>query len=440
VDGTYLLFINQKQATRFSQSCNCYIYPFNLKENTNMAEINTPETDLTGKKILIIKILMVILFVSLAGILVLNLFFKEGSGGRLGGSSVPKEFLVAYRPANFKVDLDEREAIVVLSNPEKYPEAFDKLVFQMNAALIRHVGNRMGLTATQIEAMLVTYRNNFHTQLKDWYFRDFIAAVDTTSHLYQSWYENQAHNAVEKIHIVASKYTCFLMQQLLSEVLQTEAGKFYAKGTTPEDPCGIALTEALQPMMRELEERAAIDDFGRSKGMLEEKVSRVIAELATFEQRDKKGLSQQLQTRFLGMSVSSTDIEISALSIIKTGFKLDQQFELNLNEQSRVVNIVLGEPVVLSHEVYPKIEKMDIGWMRELENMDLNRNINLLREEFRREAIQEDQVLEQAKQQAIELLNTMFLPLIQAFDSRFTLKITFAQPLELKATPKILND
>ena len=193
-------------------------------------------------------------------------------------------------------------------------------------------------------------------------------------------------------------------------------------------------------MIKELEERAAIEDFGRSKGMLEEKVSRVIAELATFEQRDKKGLSQQLQTRFLGFSVSSTAIEISALSIIKAGFKLDQQFELTLNEQSKVVNIVLGEPVILSHEVYPKIDKMDIGWMRELENLDLNRNINLLREEFRREAIQDDAVLDQAKQHAIELLNTMFLPLVQAFDSRFTLKITFRQPLDLSADSKLLND
>lgn len=404
-----------------------------------MAEINAPESDLSGKKVLLIKVLLIVLFISLVGIVLLNLFSGDESGsGR--GSGAPKEFQVNYRPANFAVNLDEREAIAILSNPGKYPEAFDKLVFQMNAALIRHVASRMGLQPEQTEAMLVTYRSDFHNQIKDWYYRDFIAAIDTTSSVYQSWYENHADNAVEKIHIIASKYTCFLIQQLLSEVLNTEAGKFYARGTKAEDPCGIALTEALQPMIKELEERAAIEDFGRSKGMLEEKVSRVIAELATFEQRDKKGLSQQLQTRFLGFSVSSTAIEISALSIIKAGFKLDQQFELTLNEQSKVVNIVLGEPVILSHEVYPKIDKMDIGWMRELENLDLNRNINLLREEFRREAIQDDAVLDQAKQHAIELLNTMFLPLVQAFDSRFTLKITFRQPLDLSADSKLLND
>jgi hypothetical protein len=398
-----------------------------------MAENSSSGLIPENRKILLIKILLVVLLVTLIGIFLLD-FFAGGENPITGAGNIPKEFQVTYRPVNFKVNLDKQEAIAILSNPEKFPDEFDKLVYQINVALIRHVAKRMTLDENMQEGMIQSYRNNFHTELKKWYYRDFIAAKDTTSSLYQNWYENESSNAVEKIHIITSKYTCFLIQQVLSEALKTNSGRFYGKGAQVEDPCGIALTEALQPMMKELEERAAIEDFGRSKGLLEEKVSRVIAELATYEQRDKKGLSQQLQTRFLGMAVSTTDVQISAISIIKAGFKLDEYFHLELNERSKVVNLSLSEPVVLSHEVYPKIEKMDIGWMRELQSIDMNRNINLLREEFRREAIQEDQVLEKAKSQAVELLNTMFLPLIQAFDPKFTLKINFEQKTGISDT------
>lgn len=397
-----------------------------------MAENNGAGLIPESKKILLIKILLVVLIISLVGIFLLD-FFAAGENP-INSGNIPKEFQITYQPANFKVKLDKQEAIAILSNPEKFPEEFDNLVAQMNTSLIRHVAKRMNLDEERQEAMIQSYRNNFHGDLKKWYYRDFIAAKDTTSVLYQNWYENESLNAVEKIHVIASKYTCFLIQQILSEVLQTSSGRYYAKGARVEDPCGIALTEALQPMMKELEERAAIEDFGKSKGLLEEKVSRVIAELATYEQRDKKGLSQQLQTRFLGMAVSTTDVQISAISIIKAGFKLDEYFHLEFNERSKVVNLSLSEPVVLSHEVYPKIDKMDIGWMRELQSIDLNRNINLLREEFRREAIEEDQILHKAKSQVIELLNTMFLPLVQAFDPSFTLKISFEQKTDLPLT------
>ena len=88
-----------------------------------------------------------------------------------------------------------------------------------------------------------------------------------------------------------------------------------------DTPCGVAVTEALRPMLKTLEDRAAIEDFGRSRGLLQEKIERVIAELATLEIRDKKGINKQLQTKIWGFSVSSSDIEISAISVLKVGFK-----------------------------------------------------------------------------------------------------------------------
>jgi hypothetical protein len=157
-------------------------------------------------------------------------------------------------------------------------------------------------------------------------------------------------------------------------------------------------------------------------------VEKVIAELATYEVRDKKGLSKQMKTKVLGLSVSSTEVEITAISIAKIGFRLDTYSKVQLDPRTKVVSITLPEPRILSHEVYPRFEKLDIGWMREVNSADFNRAINLLREEFRRDIATSD-AYDKSKTQARELLETMFGPLVQSFGKGFQLRVTF-QPDE----------
>jgi len=84
----------------------------------------------------------------------------------------------------------------------------------------------------------------------------------------------------------------------------------------------------------------------------------------------------------------------------------------------------LTEPTILSHEVYPNIEKLDIGWMRELSNDDFNKNFNILRREFRREAIQ-SQVFDKAKTQADELMQMMLDPIVKTIGRDYQVKVRF---------------
>ena len=54
------------------------------------------------------------------------------------------------------------------------------------------------------------------------------------------------------------------------------------------------MTEGLRPMIKRMQEKAAIADFSRSKGLMEERVEKAIAELATMEVRDKKWAKQKI--------------------------------------------------------------------------------------------------------------------------------------------------
>jgi hypothetical protein len=362
-----------------------------------------------------------IIFAIAVGLIGLFLFqYLRGAGSN---THIPKEVQIKYVPAEFDYEIDEDMALAVLSNPYRYSREFDELIRSFNIAMVKHVANRMDLSDS-LKAKVVDAYDEHHEYIKKLMFNDFVALKDSSAVLYESWYASELTNTVDILYEVASKYTCFIINQILATLLKTEEGKIYVKGDKVNTPCGVAITEALQPMINRLKTRASIDDFSRSKGVLMERVERTIAELGTMEIRDRKGIGSSKQTKVLGVDVSSTEMEMSAISILKVGFKLDKYFDINLSTKSGIVNIILPEPEILSHEVYPRIDKLDIGWMREFDMNDFNKNMDLLRREFRRDALEGD-VMEKAKLRAAELMETLMLPVIKGMNGRFKVKISF---------------
>ncbi len=366
------------------------------------------------------RILILLLLIAIA-VIVVSRHYSSRPGSFLGE---PREYELNYMPADYELAVDPDDAIAIASNPQRYRREFDQMVYDINVSVLRHVSTRMGLSDSLQNAVLQEYETNHHPYLKTLYFNDFVRLRDTTANMYESWYENESGSATKVLEEITSKYTCYLINQIMATVIPTQGGTVFAKGSDLETPCGIALNEALGPMIERMEERAAIEDFSRSRGLLQEKVERVIAELATMEVRDKKGINKQMQTRIWGMNVSSSDLEITAISILKVGFRLNDYFDVKLNPKANLVTITLPEPMILSHEVYPKIEKLDIGWLREVESVNFNESFNSLRKEFRREAV-ESNIMNRSEQQAIELMNTMFGPLVKSINNRYELKVVF---------------
>lgn len=384
-----------------------------------MARNIQPDGPTSSQKLNMGRLLVFVLALSLLGVIVYKYYVKKWGNYTM----IPKELQLNYLPADYSPNIDEEDALAILTNPQRYRKEFNQLVFDMNMSILMHVANRMGV-GDNLKGQIRNEYEKHHAYLKNLYYNDFVALKDTTSQLYQTWYDNESGNAVSILREIASKYTCFLVTQVMTTLVKTKEGSIYAKGSDVDTPCGIAMSEALTPLLKKMEERAAVEDFSRSRGLLQEKVERAIAELATMEVRDKKGLNKTLQTKIWGFSVSSTDLEITAISILKVGFKLDQYFKMDLNPKTGIVSITLPEPTILSHEVYPKIEKMDIGWLREVKGVNLNQSFNLLREEFRREALESD-LFDKSKQQAVELMNTMFGPMLKSINKRYEVRVKF---------------
>ncbi|MFK7933279.1 MAG: DUF4230 domain-containing protein [Saprospiraceae bacterium] len=380
------------------------------------------------------RTVLYILLAVFVGVVLFRYYGSSGNGGGGGGlfggttnsadyTDIPEEYQMKYMPSDFKPDIDEETAVAVLSNPHRYRREFNDLVYNVNMEILQHVANRMGL-ADSLKNQLQGAYDEHHPYLRNLYFNDFVQLSDTTSNVYQSWYNNESSSAVEAVNEVASKYTCFLVNTVLSTLIRTYDGRIAAKGSGINTPCGLALTEGLRPLIKRMEERAAIRDFSASKGLMEERVEKAIAELATMEVTDKKGLNRQVNTKVFGIEVSKSDVEITAISTLKVGFKLNQYLDIQLDESQNTVVVTLPSPQILSHEVYPKIDNLSIGWMREVSNEDFNRNFNALREDFRRDAMESD-IFTKAKEQAREVMNLMLGPVITTMNNDYQLRVQF---------------
>lgn len=357
------------------------------------------------------------------------LLYQAFGGTEETTSSIPRAMQVTYVPSDFKMQLDNQKTLEILSNPQRYKNEFDKLILDFNTNLVIHVANRMNLTAQQKSAAVNEYRK-MHPSIRQMYFNDFISLGDTTNQTYQSWYENESASAVDLLNEVASKYTCFFITNIIGTILKTQDGKLAVSGKAIETPCGIALTEGLRPMVKRLQETAAIRDFSRAHNLMKERVERAITELAVMELRDKKGMKVQNSSKLMGYSVSTTELEIVAISIVKVGFNLQNYFSISVDDKSKSVIVTLPQPQIVSHEVYPKIENMDIGFMRDLSSQDINDNINKLRQAFREDANKSD-IFQKAQVRAQEVMKMMLDPMVRNINKNYKIVVQFHTPQSL---------
>jgi hypothetical protein len=200
-----------------------------------------------------------------------------------------------------------------------------------------------------------------------------------------------------------------------------------AKGDGVDSPCGIAIREGLQPLVERLKKKAAIMDFSASQGLLKERVRKGIAELATWELQSRLALDKTLQYKLFGYAVSETDLRVEAISVIKAGFRLNDYLDVTYSPSKEIVYVTLPQPVILSHEVYPRIDKLDVGFLAGITGEEMNRNFNELRRQFREEAIGQEQVLEKAKMRADSVMTMLLGPTIGAMGRKVKLEIRFAE-------------
>ena len=199
------------------------------------------------------QLLIVVAILGILGVLGYKAL-KNTPGSFLAG---PAEYELQYQPADFKYNIDTETALAVLQNPKRYRREFDDLVHDINTDILGHVSRRLGLNDSLQQAVLIEYDRQ-HPQLTELYYQDFMRLRDTSAALYETWYEEGGQKVTAIFEEVASNYTCFMLNKVLAAVIRTRNGNILARGADVQNPCSIAMGEALRPLVARMAERAAI--------------------------------------------------------------------------------------------------------------------------------------------------------------------------------------
>ena len=381
-----------------------------------------------GKQLLLLALVIV------GGIIVYNTFFSgKGGGGFSGFGGGGKEVRLTYVADNFRPSLDEEATLRILSDPKQYRREFGDMVYNFNLSLLYHVANRMGLPDSLKRRLEPAYQRQ-HDYLESLYYEDFLTLRDTAGILYETWYNDNSNQAVQLFNEVSGKYTCFFVTQVMATLLKAGDSRILAKGRKVGSPCDIAVNEGLRPMIDRLEKKAAIYDFSASRGLLKDKVRKGIAELATYELRSRLGIDRKLQYKLLGFAISETNIQVEAISVMKAGFKLDQYFDITLSPSKNTVFVTLPQPTIVSHEVYPRVDKLEVGYLAGINSEEMNKNFNELRRQFREDALQKERILDKAKMRADTVMQLLLGPTVRSMGRNYKLEVRYQN------TPEILDD
>jgi Protein of unknown function (DUF4230) len=117
---------------------------------------------------------------------------------------------------------------------------------------------------------------------------------------------------------------------------------------------------------------------------------------------------------------------------MKVGFNLQEFFDVTVDDKNKTVVVTLPQPRILSHEVYPKIENLDVGWMREINSQDFNENINKLRVAFRDDALNSD-IFDKSRKRVGSVMDMMLQPMVRNINKGYRVSVRFQsgqQPLD----------
>jgi len=92
------------------------------------------------------KSLLYIVLAIFVGVVLVKYFLSKAPSLVPSYTSNPKEIQITYVPADYKYDLDDENAIAILSNPHRYRREFNNLIYNFNLSLLKHVARRMNLS------------------------------------------------------------------------------------------------------------------------------------------------------------------------------------------------------------------------------------------------------------------------------------------------------
>ncbi len=336
-----------------------------------------------------------------------------------------KDISGQFKPIVDKVAIVNSIAEVRSDNPRGDSTNLEESFKQINKQFIRHLANSYNLSEKEKQLLVQRYDAS-HSEIYRASFDEFLDLNDQTFiEDEEVLFTQNNFTSVSNFEGVLGKGACLAMGLFTGGVVDAPLNSLFLS-VAKENFCETIATAAFLPLIEELKKQAIIKDYEQSTIRIKSQIQKLVAELATSEVKKQTTVEKDFVTEvdlWLTTSTSWADVDIDATSVTKAGFKLQEYFELIFDHENKVIEVHLGEPQILSHEVNYQAKNIDKGWAVPIKPEMVNQVINEARDILYDHALNNSNLLDKSWENAQVVIKTIFQPIVLSTPEPYTVKL-----------------
>lgn len=330
-----------------------------------------------------------------------------------------------FKPKIDKVAIVNSVAQIRSDNPTRDSTDLEDSFKEINKQFISFLASSYNLSSQEKQLIMQRYDEK-HSQIYRTSFEELVDLNDRTFIEDEEVLFTQNNFAsVSNFEGVLGKGACLAMGLFTGVAVDVPVNSLFLS-VAKENFCEAIAVPAFLPLVEELKRQAIIKDYEKSTVRIKSQIQKLVAELATSEVKKQTSVEKDFVTEvdlWITTRRSWADVDIDATSVTKAGFKLQEHFELIFDHENKVIEVHLGEPQILSHEVNYQAKNIDKGWAVPIKPEMVNQVINEASGILYDHALNQSNLLDKAWENAQAVIKTIFQPIVLSTPEPYMVKL-----------------
>lgn len=342
--------------------------------------------------------------------------------------SVPKD-----NKAKPKLDLNTAKIDKILDeivelDGEKPSLEFEQVMNDIYKEIIINVADNYGFSDSKKRKLMNSY-SKFSQEVVQNSFDELKQLSKARKKLPTSSFIDVKHyQAADDFHAVLSDQICFVTNTVATFahlnfgdiLINSDVTNFTLKKS-----CSYILRVPTFYLVKVMKKQGLIKDVIESKRDIEEHTRIAVLELATAEDTVVETNTDNIIKK-VWIFRSDAKLSIRVKSIVKAGFELDENFEIEIDPNKEIIYVTLPRAKILANSITPEVLEDRNGlWARTTKEV-YNEMYTKFEKNTTQTAIKRG-ILEEAEKNAKEQVRNIYLPLISLSGSSFDVKVRFAE-------------
>ena len=280
-----------------------------------------------------------------------------------------------------KIKLDHRGLVKQLTVSSYHKsgdsqKSFSNILYKVHSNILSSLSETLQFSRVDSARLLSIY-DSIHPGISIEYHQLYTNALESRIKT-AAVQERKAYHAADQFNATISESFCNLISIVTTLIVMKGIQKITFKEVGSEalfhTLCPELLNSIFPDLSMSLREAGAYIDMINTEVFFDDYVRKSIAEIATVKEviRDLK-VKKRLERKVLegykirklirGAFDSEAVVEVSATAIVKAGIDIDDYFAYKVYSDQALIELTIGQPKVLSREIFPNFSKVQSGYL-----------------------------------------------------------------------------